>query len=1012
MSERIYKLQPNRTMALRGFDALGAAAALHSATDNSFKVSGIFRDPADFAVLILYDADNFYEHPRCKYLPNFTFNGLSLSFDVHYTGLMPLDSPKYETIDWPFLDFIRKDESTGTVRLSDHATPIAGTRTSASTSFTVIADDPKQFDYLTLWYLNLAYEYSVPKVECAFLIEAVAPGHAHTITVNSIPYTHVETTFDGNAGVAAGLVNALAACPDISASVGTNTIETGPMNQVNIRGRRTGDTGVTVVWKTQSHVVKGVTAQSIAENLAAKINATNWSVANSLFHLHAHVQGATIHIETVQPGVDGNMLNMYAVAKNSRLQTSAPTAAFTGGSSDVTWHVELNFHDLGMEEVRQMWFTYAPPLANGKAFEETEWQAVYTNWQVTGPENVRMLQVAGPGSVRIEETDSWCKFMGAWTDEYGFFSEGYSKHASATGATVTINYVCPREHDLYVGTSLYVDRAVVRARLDNVRQIDVDCKLADKQPVVNTRRALFERVPAGDHTLTIQLLNNGHFYFDFLEAAIPSDVPAPLPARTNISPALDYSTDHTYKLSPARLLWIFENLGYAGPMNEYLGVFWWNQRHRVGAVIPSATVTFSGAFVPNDQIFIDIGGQVCGKSVLDGDNRATVIRHFEYFINANYVGVWAKAEGDLLTITARSPRAAYAYETFTAAVVRAAGSTGAVTANGLLKNGKDGTWIVDPEQSPALNRGAAEWHRDFFAACAARHRELVVSGSMELVNPPEGFSALHPDGKPVKTAVGFGNDLHSSHCAFIEPVRKYHTAVFTDVAGWMSDAGLNPTIQCGEYVWWFFTNKDAANPEGGMAYYNPEIKDAARAVLGRELHKFESTTDDPHIHDSADALFLRNHLRDHVGAIMSAVRAAVPGTRFELLFPYDVNHPTQAGVNQLGGRLNRFVNLPVEWESKSTSGLDFFKTEALDFGAWCRSLDLSRTAIEFPLTLQWPRDSVRHLVPVFRYGYAWEKEIDIAIGAGVSVINLWAFDHVCIFGLPPTPEATGYSASF
>ena len=69
----------------------------------------MFRDAADFAVLILYDADNFYEHPRLKYLPDTDFSGLTLTFDVHYTGLMPLDSPKYPTIDWPYLDVIRPD---------------------------------------------------------------------------------------------------------------------------------------------------------------------------------------------------------------------------------------------------------------------------------------------------------------------------------------------------------------------------------------------------------------------------------------------------------------------------------------------------------------------------------------------------------------------------------------------------------------------------------------------------------------------------------------------------------------------------------------------------------------------------------------------------------------------------------------------------------------------------------------------------------------------------------------
>ena len=41
--------------------------------------AAIFRDPADFAVLVLYDADNFYEHPRLKYLPDTDFSGLTLT---------------------------------------------------------------------------------------------------------------------------------------------------------------------------------------------------------------------------------------------------------------------------------------------------------------------------------------------------------------------------------------------------------------------------------------------------------------------------------------------------------------------------------------------------------------------------------------------------------------------------------------------------------------------------------------------------------------------------------------------------------------------------------------------------------------------------------------------------------------------------------------------------------------------------------------------------------------------
>jgi hypothetical protein len=97
----------------------------------------------------------------------------------------------------------------------------------------------------------------------------------------------------------------------------------------------------------------------------------------------------------------------------------------------------------------------------------------------------------------------------------------------------------------------------------------------------------------------------------------------------------------------------------------------------------------------------------------------------------------------------------------------------------------------------------------------------------------------------------------------------------------------------------------------------------------------------------------------------------------------------------------------VEWESKQTCPLDRIKTEALDFGAWSRNLDLARTAFELPLTLGWPRDSVRHLVPVFRGGYSWEKELEMASAAGVESINLWAFDHVCLYGWPPLPKPKG-----
>jgi len=176
----------------------------------------------------------------------------------------------------------------------------------------------------------------------------------------------------------------------------------------------------------------------------------------------------------------------------------------------------------------------------------------------------------------------------------------------------------------------------------------------------------------------------------------------------------------------------------------------------------------------------------------------------------------------------------------------------------------------------------------------------------------------------------------------------------------------------------------------------------------------DGTVDRLTVNGGADATFLRNRLRDHIAALRTHILASHPSAKFELLYPYDVNHPTPAGVHQLGGALNNFINFPVEYELKPGSGLDTLKMEALDFGAWTRSLNLSRTAIEFPLVLGWPKDSVRYLVPVFRGGAAWEKEYLEAKRQGIPVINFWAFDHFNLYNLncrEPRPFASVQSTT-
>jgi hypothetical protein len=998
--ERIYKLQPNRTIQLRGFNDLGAAAALHSATATGFKVSGIFRDPADFCVLTLYDCDNFYEHPSLKYLPDTNFDGLTLSFNVHYTGLRNLDSPRYPIIDWPYLDVIRADNTPAQIPLFDSNGLVDGTWTAASAQFTIVDKGFQRYDQLTLWYLNLAFDYLVPQLVASYAFTNQGAGYTHWMSVAGTRYSYTEQAGDADVTIAQRLLELVSTSAHVTAERVMNQLD---LTVVKSDGRAIQTAASS---NTDGYVLYAASAESIAADLAAQCNAVNWKVAGADIPITAKAEGATITFTATKPGVDGNALSMYAVWKDAQLTTDVQFRQFAGGNSDATWHVSIDFRARGIPQVRRMWLTFAPPLSIGAPFTDTEWEAVFSSWTLSGPEDVKKLQVAGPGSLRIDETSGACLYTGKWTPEAGFYHRGYAAGSGTAGNSVTIQYESAVAHDLWIGTSLYGDRGSAGVQIDGGAEIPFDTNLdTGADPAVITRRKVAASVASGAHTVVIRTKDAKPFYFDYLDVVVPSEVPDNLAARTNISPALDYSTDHTYKLPPARILWMFDKLGFGGPVNQYIGVFWWNQRVRTGATIPQATVTFAGDFLYPDQVWLTISGTRIGKSVLPTDTVNTIAQHFACYVNATFVGLWASVKDNVLTLTSQSPTVNFQFDLSAEVEIKSSGN-GTATIAGTLKfpNTPDkplpvGQWMVDPARSPALNRGAREWSADFYNECKARNRELVVASSMELVLPPDQFPARYHNGDAVRTDVGYGSSWWSSQCAFNSAMLAYQQQVFDCVAGMMSAAGLVPNIQFGEYCWWYFASK------GSMAFYDPETTAAAQAALGRPLAVFSSPTDDPNVNAGADATFLRNRLRDHVAALVSFIRGKYPNAKFEVLFPYDVNYPVPSGVNNLGGRLLRFVNFPAEWEHQETSGLDRLKMEGLDWGAASRDLDLVRAVMEFPIELGWPLDSIRYMLPVFNGGCPWVSEYRLAKGLRIPVINLWAFDHVCIFGLQATEPA-------
>jgi hypothetical protein len=139
-------------MYLRGFDRRGAAASLNNASAGGFTVSGCWSDQADFAVAVLFDADDVYGHLyTSRYLPDFSLAGVTLDFDLALTGCQNPTSVKYQSVPWGSLGYVTSSEVAGTVPLPAPTSVTGGTF--ASCTF-VVGGTPTTYDRIQLVYLG------------------------------------------------------------------------------------------------------------------------------------------------------------------------------------------------------------------------------------------------------------------------------------------------------------------------------------------------------------------------------------------------------------------------------------------------------------------------------------------------------------------------------------------------------------------------------------------------------------------------------------------------------------------------------------------------------------------------------------------------------------------------------------------------------------------------------------------------------------------------------------------
>lgn len=719
-------------------------------------------------------------------------------------------------------------------------------------------------------------------------------------------------------------------------------------------------------------------------------------------YLVAARQGTKLILRYVGPGrslstgsgAEGNRVGVYGFVAGAGTEYWVPWwTKFSGGRSPTKWRVTLPFGDLvdiegrrvPTERVRKMRWTYAADLQDG-AFERTEFLVEVTNWQVTG--SGREYNVAGPGSWRIEDNASEVEYAGAWSSHAGNFSGGSIRLSTEPGARVRCHYRASARHRLYLGTRATFNGGSVRVVIDGVER-GTENLLIPGEDVL--QRRLLGEFEGGEHL--VELIHVGlpgtHFYFDFLEIAYPTSELPVYPVHSRVALATDWDTDHSMAVAAERTAWMIYTSGLHGRVNHYVGALWFYELACKGYQYASAVVEFVGQPEFSQITELRIGyvneppeaDTVIAHVNRIGDTAETIAKAFELELNRGYTAVWARAEGNRLTIFARAMGEEGNRIRITASpqtgnfFVRVSGPT--------LAGGVDGEWVTDTTAKPRLNRAARDWSAAYYRALKSYGLDVVAAFSMELQHadpsPEAGLAQRYPNGEPVRLSTP------AIQTNFSPASREFWKEVYLEMAGILAEAGHRPYLQFGEVQWWYFPLAGS-----GMPFYDDYTRSAFEATYGRPMALIHSNEVDPSQHPE-EAEFLARLLAEFTLDVIAHVRQVYPGARFEILYPVDVNQPA----------FNRVVNFP-SW-AWTADRFDCLKTESFTY-TFNRNLDAAKRAVEFGLEAGFEPAKRSHLVGVADPASPWLKEARWALSWGFESTVLFALDQFCLVGYPlPLP---------
>jgi hypothetical protein len=420
----------------------------------------------------------------------------------------------------------------------------------------------------------------------------------------------------------------------------------------------------------------------------------------------------------------------------------------------------------------------------------------------------------------------------------------------------------------------------------------------------------------------------------------------------------------------------------------------------------SATISFAGNPQFGQITSVNLGGTVIQHVNLISDTAETIALCFALLINAGSNSVRAEADGDVLTITARSLGTTGNGLTISALTNNSPANSTPLSAQAsgpALAGGIDGTcadpngsyWRTDLAATPPINRAARDWSVAFFTALNGYGIQPTASFSMELQNGDDsvatGIAQRYPNGDPVwLTTPSLQTNFGPESTAFWQQV-------YSEMASLMTQAGVVPYLQFGEVQWWYFPGPTATVvTEPGMPFYDAYTTATFQATYGQPMTVIRNQYADPSPMPQ-ECAFLPGLIGTFTKAIREFVCASFPGAQFEALYPPDVNDTA----------LNQVINLPRnDW---TPANLACLKTENFTYTAG-RNLDLARQSIQLPGQLGFLPSQSSHLVGISDYTTPWQKEQQIATGARLESVVLFALDQFCLIGYSvPLPRSSRWA---